>query len=39
MMDKHPRLRSIPATIVGIGFRAEHIHCPDNQLKVSGKSS
>jgi 2-polyprenyl-6-methoxyphenol hydroxylase-like FAD-dependent oxidoreductase len=38
MMDKHPRLRSIPATIVGIGFRAEHIHCPDNSLKFSGKS-
>lgn len=38
MMDRHPRLRSIPATIVGIGFLAEHIHCPDNSLKFSDQS-
>lgn len=28
-LDLVPRLRGIPATVIGIGFRPEHIHTPD----------
>jgi 2-polyprenyl-6-methoxyphenol hydroxylase-like FAD-dependent oxidoreductase len=28
-----PPLRAIPATILGVGFRAEHVHCPEVKVK------
>lgn len=30
---KFPFLRTLPATVIGIGFRPEHIHCPEVRVK------
>ncbi len=29
MLNRFPRLRRIPARLVGIGYRPEHVHTPD----------
>jgi hypothetical protein len=29
MLNRWPRLRRLPARLVGIGFRPEHVHTPD----------
>ena len=33
LLQQFPRLRRIPARIVGLGFRPEHIRTPDSQAK------
>ena len=34
LLQQFPRLRRIPARVVGLGFRPEHIHTPDTQSKA-----
>ncbi|HEY5254659.1 MAG TPA: FAD-dependent monooxygenase, partial [Acidobacteriaceae bacterium] len=36
LLQQFPRLRRIPARVVGLGFRPEHIHTPDT-LSKAGK--
>jgi len=33
LLHRFPRLRRIPARVVGLGFRPEHIHTPDSHAR------
>jgi len=37
-LQKFPSLRRIPARVLGLGFRPEHIHSPDVNRKPTARS-
>jgi hypothetical protein len=38
LLQMFPVLRRIPARLVGLGVRPEHVHTPDTKLRASRQS-